>query len=77
MRFKLNSLLILFTAACFLLTALMTLLHAGPDHHYEIGISLLGSIFAATLLVSLVVVEERIARKANHRTQEIAKSGTE
>jgi hypothetical protein len=54
MRFKLNSLLILLTAACFLLTALMTLVHAGPDHHYEIGISLLGSIVAAVILFLLL-----------------------
>ena len=30
MRFKLTSLLILLTAACFLLTAIVTLIHAGP-----------------------------------------------
>ena len=62
MHFKLNSLLILLTAACFLLTALMTLLHAGPDHHYEIGISLLGSIVAAIILVTFIVADERHAR---------------
>jgi hypothetical protein len=70
MRFKLNSLLILLTAACFLLTALMTLLHAGPDHHYEIGISLLGSIGAAGMLVWLLVAEEKQARIARFEDAE-------
>jgi O-antigen/teichoic acid export membrane protein len=65
MRFKLTSLLILLTAACFLLTAIVTLIHAGPDHHYEIGISLLGSIIAAVFLVLLLVSDEKRSKDAD------------
>lgn len=65
MRFKLTSLLILLTAACFLLTAIVTLIHAGPDHHYEIGISVLGSIVAAVFLVLLLASDEKRARDAD------------
>jgi ABC-type enterochelin transport system permease subunit len=65
MRFKLSSLLILLTAACFLLTAIVTLIHAGPDHHYEIGISLLGSIIAAVFLVLLLASDEKRAKDAD------------
>jgi O-antigen/teichoic acid export membrane protein len=65
MRFKLTSLLILLTAACFLLTAIVTLIHAGPDHHYEIGISVLGSIVAAVFLVLLLASDEKLAKDAD------------
>jgi O-antigen/teichoic acid export membrane protein len=65
MRFKLTSLLILLTAACFLLTAIVTLIHAGPDHHYEIGISVLGSIVAAVFLILLLASDEKRAKDAD------------
>ena len=65
MRFKLTSLLILLTAACFLLTAIVTLIHAGPDHHYEIGISLLGSIIAVVVLVLLLASDEKRTKDAD------------
>jgi O-antigen/teichoic acid export membrane protein len=68
MRFKLTSLLILLTAACFLLTAIVTLIHAGPDHHYEIGISVLGSFVAAVFLVLLLASDEKRARDADAKS---------
>lgn len=62
MRFKLTSLLIILTAACFLLTAIVTLIHAGPDHRYEITISLLGSFIAVVVLVLLLASDEKRAK---------------
>jgi hypothetical protein len=59
MRFKLLSLLLLFSAACLLLTAFVTLLHAGPNNHYEIAVALLGSVTGAIVLVLLIIAEER------------------
>jgi hypothetical protein len=73
MRFKLSSLLLLLTAAGFLLAAYLPLVRAAPDHLYEICIAFVGSIVAASLLVSLMVVEERAARQVDSPTQDNTK----
>ena len=59
MRFKLSSLLLLLSAAGFLLAAFLPLLRTAHDHLYEIVIAFLGAVVAVILLVWLLVAEER------------------
>ena len=70
MRFKLSTLLLLLTAAGFLLAAYLPLIRAAPDHLYEICIAFIGSIIAAALLVLLLVAEERTVHRSDDQSRD-------
>jgi hypothetical protein len=59
MRFKLSSLLLLITAAGFLLAAFLPVIRTAHDHLFEIVIAFLGAVVAVVLLVWLLVAEEQ------------------
>jgi hypothetical protein len=66
MRFKLSSLLLLLTAAGFLLAAFLPVIRSAHDHLYEIVIAFLGAVVAVILLVWLLVAEERPVVSHDH-----------
>jgi hypothetical protein len=73
MRFKLSTLLLLLTAAGFLLAAYLPLIRAAPDHLYEICIAFIGSIIAAALLMLLLVAEERTVHQSDDQSRDESK----
>jgi hypothetical protein len=66
MRFKLSSLLLLLSAAGFLLAAFLPVIRSAHDHLYEIVIAFIGAVVAVILLVWLLVAEERPIASHDH-----------
>jgi hypothetical protein len=77
MRFKLSALLLLLTAAGFLLAAYLPLVRAAPDHLYEICIAFVGSIVAATLLVLLLASDEQVTHRTDTERRDMIERDAE